>query len=74
MVGGGGRKILARKMIYRKINFYENHMHTSFIVKRGRWVYERGGLEQDSKSPRGHYSVLRHNNMVSRDCYGVYTL
>ena len=48
---GGGRKILARKIIYRKINFYQNHMLTNFVVKRGRWVYERGGLEQNSKSP-----------------------
>jgi hypothetical protein len=31
-----------------------------FEAKRGRWVYEGGGLEQDSKSLRGCYSVFRH--------------
>jgi hypothetical protein len=43
---------LARKIIYRKIIFDQDRMRTNFVAKQGRWVYERGGLEQDSKSPR----------------------
>jgi hypothetical protein len=57
---GGGRKFLTRKIIYRKIFSYQNHMLTMFKAKQGRWVYEEGELEQDSKNPRGYYSVLRH--------------
>ncbi len=29
-----------------------------FETKRGRWVYEGGELEQDSKNPRGYCSVF----------------
>jgi hypothetical protein len=54
------QKFLARKIIYRKIIFYQNHMLTMFEAKRGRWVYEGGELEQDLKNPRGYYSVFRH--------------
>jgi hypothetical protein len=43
---GGGQKILARKTICRKIFLYQNHMRTTCRAKRGRWVYEGGGLEQ----------------------------
>jgi hypothetical protein len=57
---GGGRKLLARKIIYRKIISYQNHMLTTFEVKRGRWVYEGGELERELKSLRGCYSVFRH--------------
>jgi hypothetical protein len=57
---GGGRKIWARKIIYRKIFPYQNHMLTMFEAKRGRWVYEGGELEQDSKNPMGCCSVFRH--------------
>lgn len=35
-------------------------MLTGSEAKRGRWVYEGGGLELDSKNPRGYYSVFRH--------------
>ena len=35
-------------------------MLTMFEAKRGRWVYEGGELERDSKNPRGYYSVFRH--------------
>jgi hypothetical protein len=35
-------------------------MLTMFEVKQGRWVYEGGELERDSKSLRGCYSVFRH--------------
>jgi hypothetical protein len=56
----GGRKFLTRKIIYRKIFLYQNHMWTMFEAKRGRWVYEGGELEQDSKNPKGYYSVFRH--------------
>jgi hypothetical protein len=57
---GGGRKFLARKIIYRKIISYQNHMLTTFEVKQGRWVYEGGELERELKSLRGCYSVFRH--------------
>ena len=29
-----------------------------FEAKQGRWVSEEGELEQDSKNPRGYYSVF----------------
>jgi hypothetical protein len=35
-------------------------MLTSSKPKQGRWVYERGGLELDSKNLIGYYSVFRH--------------
>jgi hypothetical protein len=35
-------------------------MLTTAEVKRGRWVYEGGELEHDSKSLMGCYSVFRH--------------
>jgi hypothetical protein len=57
---GGGRKFLTRKMIYRKIFLRQNHMLTTAEVKRGRWVYEGGELEHDSKNLMGCYSVFRH--------------
>ena len=57
---GGGRKILARKIIYRKIISYQNHMRTTSEAKRGRWVYEGGELEQFSRSLKGYYSMFRH--------------
>jgi hypothetical protein len=60
-VVGGGQKLLTRKIIYRKIISNQNHMLTTFEVKRGRWVYEGGELERDSKSLRGCYSVFRHD-------------
>lgn len=61
---GGGLKIFARKIIYRKIILYQNHMLTSSEAKRGRWVYERGGLELDSKNPISYYGVSRHHSIV----------
>jgi len=51
---------LTRKMIYRKIFLRQNHMLTTAEVKRGRWVYEGGELEHDSKNLMGCYSVFRH--------------
>jgi len=57
---GGGQKILTRKMIYRKIFLRQNHILTTAEVKRGRWVYEGGELEHDSKNLMGCYSVFRH--------------
>jgi hypothetical protein len=57
---GGGQKFLARKIIYRKIISDQNHMLTASEVKRGRWVYEGGELERDSKSLRGYDGVFRH--------------
>jgi hypothetical protein len=57
---GGGQKILTRKIIYRKIFLRQNHMLTTAEVKQGRWVYEGGELEHNSKSLMGCYSVFRH--------------
>jgi hypothetical protein len=35
-------------------------MLTTAEVKQGRWVYEGGELEHNSKSLMGCYSVFRH--------------
>lgn len=35
-------------------------MRTMVEAKRGRWVYEGGELEQDSKSPKSYYGVFKH--------------
>jgi hypothetical protein len=43
--GGGGRKNLTRKIIYRKIFLRWNYMLTTAKGKRSRWVYEGGELE-----------------------------
>lgn len=56
----GGQKILTRKIIYRKIFLYQNHILRTAEVKRGRWVYEGGELEHNSKNLMGCYSVFRH--------------
>jgi hypothetical protein len=60
LAGGGGQRFLTRKIIYRKIFLRQNHMLTTAEVKRGRWVYEGGELEHNSKSLTGCYSVFRH--------------
>jgi hypothetical protein len=39
-------------------------MLTSSEAKRGRWVYERGGLELESKNPISYYGVSRHHSIV----------
>lgn len=62
--GGGGRNLLARKIIYRKIISYQNHMLTTFEAKRSRWVYEGGELERDSKSLRAVMVCLGITIMV----------
>jgi hypothetical protein len=49
LAGGGGQKILTRKMIYRKIFLSYNRMLTTAKGKRGRWVYEGGELEHSRK-------------------------
>jgi hypothetical protein len=63
---GGGRNLLARKIIYRKIIFHQNHMLTTFEAKRSRWVYEGGELERDSKSLRAVMVCLGITIMVLR--------
>lgn len=40
--GGGGRELLPRKIIYRKIFVRQNHMRMGKLPKQGRWVYEGG--------------------------------
>jgi hypothetical protein len=35
-------------------------MRTMVEAKQGRWVYEGGELEQDSKSPKSYYGVFKH--------------
>jgi hypothetical protein len=49
MCRGGGPKIFARKIIYRKMNLHKNHMLTCFKAKQGRWVDEGGEPELDSE-------------------------
>jgi hypothetical protein len=39
-------------------------MLTSSEAKRGRWVYEGGRLELDSKNPISYYGVSRHHPIV----------
>jgi len=34
-------------------------MRTTCRAKRGRWVYEGGGLERNAKSPRGSLTTYR---------------
>ena len=52
MAGGGGEKkctqIICRKYFSDKIN-----LPAYFLINRGRWVYEGGGLEQKGKNSEG---------------------
>jgi hypothetical protein len=48
-------------------------MLTMFEAKRGRWVYEGGGLEQDSKSLRGCVTVcLSITIIANKGHYGAF--
>jgi len=53
-------KSFTRKIIYREINLYQNHMRPSSGAKRGRWVYEGSELEFDLTNPISCHSVFRH--------------
>ena len=47
-----------RKSFVGKILIGQKQLHTSFYVKRGRWVYEGSGLELKKKKRRGTLIVL----------------